>query len=642
MKELKYFLKELRESDECETIEAKKGSEAGRSILETVCAFSNEPRLNGGYILLGVEKEEKSDSLFPDYIATGIESTLLDKIQSDLATQCATSFNIAIRPQIKIQKVSGNRSVVIVRVNEVSQEQKPVYFKNVGLPQGAYRRIGATDHKCTEDDMSIFYQNNDSLDKSVISDAEWEDIDLDAIEYYRKLRSQVNPIAEELSYDNRDLLYSLGAIKGSKNDYALTYTGILCFGKRAALRRLMPMMRIDYIRTSTNQWVQDPDKRFESTLDMRGSLLEMVQRVVHAVSDDLPRGFVLTDESVQAKNIGLPLRVLREAVVNALIHRSYRENRPIQIIRYPNRIEITNPGFSLKSEESLGEPGSETRNPMIAGIFHETNLAETKGSGIRIMRTSMEKFGMIPPTFESSREKNTFTIRLLLHHFLNDDDLLWLQKFNEFDLDDNKKRILIFVREVGAVDNLSARQINGTAKPATNADLKKMSNMRLLDQKGKNKFTYYVPGEKLIALLPNKNDPKEGFSTPPQKLSALPKGLNALPKELSALPKELSALPPNMQEQYAKIQARIDFLPQRVNDKQVIAEIICDLCTLYPMKLSELALFVHRTEKYIFRSFVKPLLRDKQITYQYPEMINHPEQAYICKPRNKEHENDTN
>lgn len=105
-----------------------------------------------------------------------------------------------------------------------------------------------------------------------------------------------------------------------------------------------------------------------------------MQRIIHAISDDLPKGFVLTDENIQAKHVGLPLRVLREAVVNALIHRSYRENRPIQIIRYPNRIEISNPGFSLKSEDKLGEPGSVNRNPFIASIFHETNLAETKGS----------------------------------------------------------------------------------------------------------------------------------------------------------------------------------------------------------------------------------------------------------------------
>ena len=82
------------------------------------------------------------------------------------------------------------------------------------------------------------------------------------------------------------------------------------------------------------------------------------------------------------RNTGMPEKVIREAIVNALIHRTYRVNQPVQIIRYTNRIEIINPGFSLKSEDSLGEPGSVLRNPFISAVFHETNIAETKGSGI--------------------------------------------------------------------------------------------------------------------------------------------------------------------------------------------------------------------------------------------------------------------
>ncbi|QEC70669.1 hypothetical protein FSB73_02130 [Arachidicoccus ginsenosidivorans] len=45
----------------------------------------------------------------------------------------------------------------------------------------------------------------------------------------------------------------------------------------------------------------------------------------------------------------------------------------------------------MKPEDLLREPGSRNRNPFIAAIFHETNLAETKGSGIRSMRSLMEK-----------------------------------------------------------------------------------------------------------------------------------------------------------------------------------------------------------------------------------------------------------
>src|SRR5690606_29547719 len=105
------------------------------------------------------------------------------------------------------------------------------------------------------------------------------------------------------------------------------------------------------IRVPGTDWVEDPDNRFR-TVDMRGPLISLVYRLVEAVHADLPKGFMLEEGELQADSTGLPVRALREAIVNALMHRSYRVNSPIQVIRYNNRIEIRNPGYSLKSEDS--------------------------------------------------------------------------------------------------------------------------------------------------------------------------------------------------------------------------------------------------------------------------------------------------
>jgi ATP-dependent DNA helicase RecG len=71
----------------------------------------------------------------------------------------------------------------------------------------------------------------------------------------------------------------------------------------------------------------------------------------------------------------------------------------------------------LKAEERLGEPGSQNRNPNITEVFHETNLAETKGSGIKTMRRFVQEANFAPPTFESNRRDDKFTTRLLLSIF---------------------------------------------------------------------------------------------------------------------------------------------------------------------------------------------------------------------------------
>lgn len=613
MDSIKELIDRLNQTDECSTIEAKKGSAIDRSIMETICAFSNEPELRGGHILLGIEKDEMS--LFPFYTVTGVHDT--DKLQLDLSTQCASIFNQPIRPEITVEKI-GEKSVLHVFVAELPSGQKPVYFKNEGLPRGAYRRIGSSDQRCTDDDMFVFYNKEDTLDSTIVNDSSLDDISEDAVNLYRTLRSKVNPYAEELQYNDIDLLQALGCIKKLNRDFKLTYAGLLIFGKRLSHRRLLPMVRVDYVRVPGNEWVENPDERF-TTVDMRGPLLELVQRTFSTIADDLPKGFLLPESELQAESIGLPTRVLREAIVNAFIHRSYRENQPIQIIRYGNRLEIINPGFSLKPEEHLGEPGSKNRNPYIAAIFHETNLAETKGSGIRTMKSLMEKAKLIPPTFESNHGKNQFTTRLLLHHFLNENDLKWLSSFENLSLNENQKRALIFVKEAGAIDNSVYRQLNGVDVLKSSNELRALREKEILEQKGKSRSTYYIPGSLFEQGL--KNEVTDILDK--TFLSVSPSELNA-PVEDSITPVDLklkNTLPDILR-------VKIDFLPDRINDQSILKELLIELCAWRPLKSSELSGLLGKSEKYLLRNFISPLRESGDLEYEYPEMPNHPDQAY--------------
>lgn len=443
-----------------------------------------------------------------------------------------------------------------------------------------------------------------------MQESSWDDISEDAIELYRKLRSNVNPYAEELQYHNEDLLYSLGCVKKVEGKYFPTYAGLLLFGSRMAHRRLLPMVRVDYIRVPGNEWVEDPENRF-TTIDMRGSLLEMVQRVFSQITDDLPKGFLLPEGELQAESVGLPSRVLREAIVNSLIHRSYREHQPVQVIRYSNRLEIKNPGFSLKPEDHLGEPGSKNRNPNIAAVFHETNLAETKGSGINTMRKLMEKASLLPPTFESDHGRNMFTARLLLHHFLGSEDLKWLSGFDAFDLNENQKRGLILVKEMGAVDNSTYRQTNNLETLKASAELRDLSKKELLSPKGKGRATYYVPGDKL--------------STPPQNLSTPVHQtiVNQLTDE-SELLNDLST-PPEISDALKK---RISELKKREHNHEKVEDIIIEICDEHYVKAVHVAEILNKGEDYIKRKYLSPMIQQGKLVYLYPDMINHPNQAY--------------
>ena len=630
----------LNEQDECVWIEAKGGSENSRSVMETVCAFCNEPGLGGGYLLIGIA--EDSMSLFPQYKVVSVKDP--DKFQKDFATQCAGMFNMPVRPEIAVEKI-GDNIVIKIWVSELPQRQKPLYFIADGLPSGAMRRIGSTDQHCTEDDMQVFYQDSTSFDQTPVRGASMNDIDENAVKRYRTLRGNVNPVAEELTYDDTELLQSLGCVNNDKPG-ELNLAGLLLFGTSKIQRSTFPMLRVDYIRVPGNTWVENPDNRF-TTIDMRGSLILMLYRLIDAINADLPKGFLLPDENIQATSVGLPTKALREAIVNALMHRSYREHRPTQIIRYNNRIEIINPGFSLKSEDKLGQPGSETRNPFIAAVFHDTNLAETKGSGIRAMRRLMSDAHLVPPTFESSRENNEFVSRLLLHHFLDEKDIEWLNNFSKFAMGDSQKQALIFVREVGAIDNQTYRQMADCDTLKASNDLRIMKNHKLLKPRGKGKATYYIAGDGLnlevsngvnTAIVTPSTEPS--LSTEPVLASTEPR-LNTEPvlnfedNSLTtvvgdALSTEANSIDRNalLEELPYELKIKILELKERENDLQKINEVIQEICKVRPCKLVEIASLLQKGDNYISRKYLKSMIDLGELRFLYPEMINHPDQAY--------------
>ena len=594
----------LNNVDEDKRIEAKNGSKIDRSLMETICSFSNEPGMGGGEIILGVECSGiANENAVKTYNVVGVEDT--DKLQSDIATQCSCMFNIAVRPDVSVEKLSG-KNVIVVTVPELDNRSKPLYFKNEGLPRGAYRRIGPTDQRCTEDDMPLFYASSESYDSTVISDTSMDDVDENAISRYRTLREKVNPLAEELDYKDEDLLLALGACKKDANGIIrLTQTGLLVFGKSMAQRRLSPAMRIDYIRVPGTTWIADADNRFD-TIDMRGPLILLVKRAYNAIVDDLPKGFVLAEGELQAeRSTGMPEKVIREAIVNAFIHRTYRVNQPIQIIRYSNRIEIINPGFSLKAQEALGEPGSVLRNPFISAIFHETNIAETKGSGIGAMRRLMKKANMVPPTFESDHTRNQFTARLLLHHFLGEEDVRWFEAFTSFELSDEQKLALVFVREVGAIDNITYRQLSGVKSVRASKDLSRMANYHLLEAKKHSNQTYYVVGEELKARIKKLNPPTSDPNPP-----------------------TLDVNPPTQEVLSTDLKNRIERIGRRTRDKELLLGIVVDLCQIKPRSISEIAKIINRTDNYVKHDLVAPLRENGRLTYTIPDMINHPEQKY--------------
>ncbi len=100
----------------------------------------------------------------------------------------------------------------------------------------------------------------------------------------------------------------------------------------------------------------------------------------------------------------IPLEVLREAIVNALMHRDYSlTGTQVSLEIYDDRIEISNPGGAPANiyPNGLGKI-SIRRNEILANLFFRIGKVEKIGSGISRMRGGMKKANLPEPEFESN------------------------------------------------------------------------------------------------------------------------------------------------------------------------------------------------------------------------------------------------
>ena len=614
------LLEQLRQLDECQRIEAKRGSDIGSSVMQSVCAFANEPGLGGGYLLLGISEPDEQHEQF--YVS-GVSNT--DQLLGALQANCRDQFEQIIPIEAQAISVEG-QTVIVVFVPELDPVAKPCTFKGRfdsknKRKTGVWRRGLNGDYECTQADIEplLLAKSGMGFEQVVLAGAQWDDLDPTAIELYRNLRARIRPNAEELDASDTDMLRALNLVKKQGERWVPNVAGLLLLGKPLSLRRLLPAVRVDYVRIAGSQWVEDPDQRFVITLDLREPLLRLIPKLESAIVDDLPKHFRLKEGDLQRTDEPLlPYKVIREAVVNAVMHRDYQVHQPIMVVRYSNRIEIRNAGYSLKPEAMLGEMGSKLRNPILAAVLYDLNLAETKGSGIRTMRRLLDKAGLTAPVFSSNVLANEFQATYLLHQLLGEEQLQWLKQFAHLQLSDNEARALILAKETGAVDNAGLRAITALDTLSASQVLKRLHHhYHLLEQGGAGSATYYRLTDKNMAEndLPlfAANDSNTGE-------------LIANTGDLAANAGDLIA---NTGELPVDLQKKLGALTPKAR-KHKMWPLIVWLCALRPYSAEQLATLLDGRQVKTLRSAHLNPLREQEglIDYTHPEVINHPEQAY--------------
>lgn len=258
----------------------------------------------------------------------------------------------------------------------------------------------------------------------------------------------------------------------------------------------------------------------------------------------------------------------------------------------------------------LGEPRSKTRNEKIAAVLHDCGYAETKGTGIRVMRNQMRDLNLTEPLFRSSRQEDSFEVTLLTHHLLDDTTLRWLSQFNRFKLTDHEAKAMVLVRETSYIDNLRYRNLNGVDVLTASSALRRLRDLKLLEAHGKSTATFYGPGPAFS------QDQLEN----PQHTDALKRGSS--PHLKGSAPVELMP----------ELVGLLRRLGERSQNRRLVEIAILKLCALRPFTVVEMAKFIQREPVYVQQRFVGPMIKSGELQYLYPERPAHPRQAYVTAP----------
>ncbi len=483
----------LQKTGEDTRLEAKPGNAVTDSVMQTVCAYANTINLNGGFILLGIEEDTEKKN---QYRIAGVTNP--DKLQSDLVTQNRGRFNREASLSITVGTLE-NKTVIGVYVAEEEPGNKPLYFKKAGMEKGTYIRKGPTDHLCTAEELARLLQVRTSrpYDETLLPNTSFKDISADAVSLYRTLRKRSTPNAVELTYSDENLLQSIHCLEEKDGVLTPTVAGLLLFGTSEILRKYFSATRFDYIRVSGKEWAAGVAKNYY-TIELRESLFTLIPKAEAAVMSGMEKEFSFpAGQLTREETTILPYPAIREVLVNAVMHRDYRAYEPTQVIQYSDRIEIRNPGYSLKPVARFTTPGSKLRNPIIAEVLHETEYAENKGSGIAKITELMQTSHLPEPCFVSSEEENQFTAVLYLHQLIDRETALWLSSFpSEFTA--HEALVMVKTKTTGKMTNKDCRKLIGLETAKASLLLTSLRARGCLTVHGKGNATYYtIPAEYL-------------------------------------------------------------------------------------------------------------------------------------------------
>jgi ATP-dependent DNA helicase RecG len=396
---------------EFEDVEVKRaGGGVPQSLAETMSAFANA---RGGVIILGLD--EKSG-----FAAVGVPDPAA--MRDEVAGIARSKLTPALAPSIEVVPFEG-AALLVVEVGALPLAQRPCYVTTRGVYNGAFIRVGDGDQRLTPYEIDRLRENagQPRWDEELVPQATMQDLDQGAV--LRLItaarRNSPQPFA---GLSESEALTRLGVLIADDGSLVPSLAGLLSVG--AYPQQFFPQLKVS-LAVYPNDDPGEPGPggiRFLDSAAVSGGVPTVVNDAVQAVQRNLRRASRIVGAGREDLwEIGP--EVVREAIVNALMHRDYSpqaRGTQIQVELFPDRLTVTSPGglFGNVRLEALGETRvSSSRNARLAALLQEAGdpltgrpVAENRGSGIGMMISQVRRDTGVVPLFSANLDFFRVTI----------------------------------------------------------------------------------------------------------------------------------------------------------------------------------------------------------------------------------------
>lgn len=426
--------------------------------LKVISAFANS---GGGKLIIGV-----NDNGQP----VGVDNAM--KLLEDIPNKIKNYLQIT--PFVSVEK-RENKEILVI---EVAASPYPVFYHGK-----LYIRSGSTTQELAGLELASFLIEKSGKTWDLLPCAcSLEEIDEHSIETFIRLAQIRLPLISSIRNTN-ELFEKL---KLFTNNGQLTRAAVLLFVKDP--QKFFPTAYVKVGRFKTPTDMLD-------TILVHGNLFQQLEGTIEAVKKHLNVRFDTTVPNPSLEGLSrrdvwdYPIDAVREAVINALIHRDYLGTAPIQIKIFDDRMHIWNPGKLIPplTLETLKQPHSGfQRNPTLALIFYYAGFIEGWGSGIDKMIQLCKTQNLPEPDFGERKEGlGEFSITFYK-------DIYTEENLHKLGLNERQIKAVLYVKEKGKITNREYRKLTGLSDEGVRQDIHALIEKNIFIAKGSGRNVHYV------------------------------------------------------------------------------------------------------------------------------------------------------